>query len=182
MAAGTSRLGFAALCVIVASVAGAVDGSTDRRTKREDLIGAWRLTRIEVTGAKGDEVDPFYGTGSDGIMIYDAAGWFSVQIMGSRRPALDPPASRPEHGDAAHQARKAEALDSYYAYYGTWTFDAAASTVTHHALGALYPTEDGANYTQHVVVHGATMTFTRSQRSPGAQTVQTKVWERAAAQ
>jgi len=182
MAAGMSKLGFAALCVIVASVAGAVDGGAQQRTKRPDLIGAWHLTRVEVTGPKGEQVDPFYGTGSDGVLIYDAAGWFSVQIMGSHRPSLSPPASRPEPGDATRQALRAEALDSYYAYYGTWAFDAATSTVTHHATGALYPAEIGATYTQHVVVHGGTMTFTRSQGPPGAETVQTKIWVRGTAQ
>lgn len=170
----------AAILVAVSIGAGAGDMS-GQRTTREDLIGAWRLVRINVTGPQGPEEDPFYGTGSQGLLIYDPAGWFSVQIMGAQRPLLDVPKARPEQANAARQTLRAQALDSYYAYYGAWTFDPASSTVTHHADGALYPSEEGATYAQHVEVHGSTMTFTCSQGPPDHRTVQTKVWERAKA-
>ena len=147
-------------------------------TRREDLLGAWRLVGIEVKGPNGAERDPFYGAGSQGLLIYDASGWFSVQIMGQPRPSLDAPASRPEAPSARRDGIKAAAIDSYYAYYGTWSFDEASSTVTHHAVGALYPGEIQATYRQQVEVHGSRMTFTRTQGSAGHATVQTKVWER----
>ena len=164
---------------VLAAAAGAVcagDGGR-KHTAREDLVGAWRLVQIAVLGPQGPEVDPFYGSDSEGLLIYDAAGWFSVQIAGQNRPLLGVPNSRPQT-DMAGLALKEKALDSYYAYYGTWNFDAASSTVTHHAKGALYPAEHDAIYAQHVEVHGATMTFTRSQGSANHRTVQTKVWER----
>lgn len=179
MSVTLTRRWLAAGILAAASVAVGADDAGRHRTTREDLVGAWRLVRIDVTGPQGPEVDPFYGTGSEGLLIYDAAGWFSVQIMGSLRPLLGVPNTRPEHANAARQALEAQALDSYYAYYGVWTFDATSSTVTHHAKGALYPVEHDATYPQHVEVHGSTMTFTRSQGSADHQTVQTKVWERA---
>lgn len=146
--------------------------------RREDLLGAWRLVGIEVKGPNGPERDPFYGAGSEGLLIYDASGWFSVQIMGQPRPSLDAPASRPEARSARRDGIKAAAIDTYYAYYGTWSFDEASSTVTHRAAGALYPGEARATYRQKVEVHGSRMTFTRTQGSAGHATVQTKVWER----
>jgi hypothetical protein len=73
---------------------------------------------------------------------------------------------------------KAAVLDSYYAYYGTWSFDPETSTVTHHAKGALYPSEDEATYQQHVEVVGRRMVFSRMQNIAGHSTVQTKRWER----
>ena len=149
------------------------------RARREDLIGAWRLVRIEVSGPSRPDVDPFYGTGSDGLLIYDRAGWFSVQIMGANRPSVDVPARRPDPADSARRDLKAAALDSYYAYYGTWSFEAATSTVTHHAQGALYPSEHDAVYPQHVEVHGAHMIFTRTQVVNGERVTQSKVWIRA---
>ena len=165
MAAGLS---VSALC--------AADGTS--RTTRHDLIGAWRLVDIEVQGPAGRGRDPFYGTGSRGLLIYDASGWFSVQIEGSDRLPVPVPAARPvpAEGEVALRA-KAAALDSYYAYYGTWSFDAATSTVTHHAKGALYPGEDVAVYPQHVEVRGRQMIFTRTQNG----SVQTKRWERLSA-
>ena len=160
----------------------AADGSHSPPTTQQDLIGAWRLLNIEVEGPAGHEVDPFYGRGSRGLVIYDASGWFSVQIEGSDRPAVKVPSVRPAPQQSESAARaNAAVLDSYYAYYGTWSFDPVTSTVTHHAKGALYPSEDEATYPQHVEVVGRRMTFTRTQTVAGHSTVQTKRWERVSA-
>ena len=167
----------AALIAIVALAAPAM-ATEPPRTTRDDLVGAWHLVRIDVQGLAGSEVDPFYGSASEGLLIYDRDGWFSVQIMSAPRPALDVPATRPSVTGGAEAAAKERALDSYYAYYGTWTFDAVASTVTHHASGALYPSESRVTYTQKVAVKGSQMTFTRTQGMPPHQTIQTKLWER----
>jgi hypothetical protein len=153
----------------------AADSGHSPKTTQHDLIGAWRLMDIDVEGPAGRELDPFYGSGSRGLLIYDASGWFSVQIEGSGRPSVTVPAARPVPEQSESAARlKSAALDSYYAYYGTWSFDPATSTVTHHAKGALYPSEDAAVYPQHVGVVGRRMTFTRNQNGK----VQTKTWER----
>jgi Lipocalin-like domain len=148
---------------------------------RRDLIGAWRLVDIEVQGPAGREADPFYGEGSRGLLIYDASGWFSVQIEGSHRPTVQVPSQRPA-GDLTESAARlgAAALHTYYAYYGTWSFDPATSIVTHHAKGALYPGEDEATYAQHVEIGAGRMSFVRKQTVAGRVTVQTKVWERVA--
>ncbi len=157
----------------------AADAGHAPRMTRQDLIGAWRLVDIEVEGAAGREVDPFYGSGSHGLLIYDGSGWFSVQIEGSGRPALEVPSVRPVPRQDESAARlNAAALNSYYAYFGTWSYDQVTSTVTHHAEGALYPSEDGATYSQHVEVVGGRMFFKRTQTVAGRVTVQTKRWER----
>ncbi len=157
----------------------AADGGRATRMTQQDLIGAWRLAGIEVEGPAGREVDPFYGTGSRGLVIYDASGWFSVQIEGSGRPTLQVPSVRPAPDQSESTAQlKAAVLDSYYAYYGTWSFDQVTSTVTHHAKGALYPGEDEATYAQHVEIVGRRMIFSRTQNVAGHVTVQTKRWER----
>ena len=168
--------------LIVAALAvgtlGAADGRAPRTT-RQDLIGAWRLIDIEVDGR---EVDPFYGSGSRGLLIYDSSGWFSVQIEGAGRPALQVPSVRPVPEQKEATARlKSAVLDSYYAYYGTWSFDPATATVTHHAMGALYSGEDAATYAQHVEVAGRSLSFSRTQNVAGRVSVQTKRWERVSA-
>lgn len=155
----------------------------DKRTTQQDLIGAWRLVSIDVQGPAGREADPFYGNGSRGLLIYDASGWFSVQIEGADRPPVQVPDARPvpavagaasAAANSAAAAADSKALHSYYAYFGTWSFDPKTSTVTHHAKGALYPSEDAAVYPQHVEVANRRMTFSRIQNGK----TQTKVWER----
>lgn len=176
---GKCALMLAALSV--SALCAADDGHPPRVT-RQDLIGAWRLIDIDVQGTAGRESDPFYGSGSRGILIYDASGWFSVQIEGSDRPAVQAPSVRPASAQSESIARlKAVALDSYYAYYGTWSYDESTSSVIHHAKGALYPSEDDATYSQHVEILGRRLVFVRTQTVAGRTTVQTKRWERLSA-
>jgi hypothetical protein len=167
-------LAFSALC--------AADDGHPHRTTQQDLVGAWRLIDIEVEGPAGREAAPFYGTGSRGLLIYDASGWFSVQIEGAGRPAVPVPSVRPIPEQSESNARiSAAVLDSYYAYYGTWSFDSGTSTVTHHARGALYPGEDDATYAQQVDIKGRRLFFVRKQNVAGHLSVQTKRWERVSA-
>ena len=170
-------LAFTARAILALAVA-ALCTAADKRTTQQDLIGAWRLVSIDVQGPGGREADPFYGNGSRGLLIYDASGWFSVQIEGADRPPVRVPGARPAAGAAPAAAVAAaadsKALNSYYAYFGTWSFDPTTSVVTHHAKGALYPSEDAAVYPQHVEVVGRRMTFSRTQNGK----TQTKIWER----
>lgn len=165
---------------LLAVIALALSSANDNHTTQQDLIGAWRLVDIQVQGSAGREADPFYGNSSRGLLIYDASGWFSVQIEGADRPAVKVPVARPAAQSSTADSLKADskALHSYYAYFGTWSFDPATSTVTHHAKGALYPSEDAAVYPQHVEVVGRRMTFSRSQNGK----VQKKLWERVSGQ
>jgi Lipocalin-like domain len=175
-------LAASALCAADAGRGQPTTAGHGQPTTRQDLIGAWRLVDIDIEGPAGREVDPFYGSGTRGLLIYEASGWFSVQIEGSGRPAIPIPPVRPVVEQSDSTARlKASVLDSYYAYYGTWSFDQATSTVTHHSKGALYPAEDDATYPQHVEVVGKRMIFTRTQNVAGHLTVQTKKWERVSA-
>jgi hypothetical protein len=165
-------LAFTARAILALTVT-ALCAAADKHTTQHDLVGAWRLVSIDVEGPTGREADPFYGNGSRGLLIYDASGWFSVQIEGADRPSVRVPGARPVPAAAA-AAADSKALNSYYAYFGTWSFDPATSVVTHHAKGALYPSEDAAVYPQHVEVVGRRMTFSRTQNGK----TQTKVWER----
>jgi hypothetical protein len=179
----------------IAAVAAAEDSPPDRPSlTRRQLIGAWRLVRIDFAGPNGPLTDPFYQAGSQGLIVYDASGWMSCQIGAPQRavPAhrrsggrataaaqsavpesrLHPPATLPE------ARTEAAAYDSYYAYYGTWEFDAATSVVTHHVRASLLPGETGLDYAQAVTLEGGRLIFRVRQGTPGRETLRTKVWER----
>jgi hypothetical protein len=145
---------------------------------RQQLIGAWRLVAIEYSGPQGQAVDPFYQTGSSGIIIYDSSGWMSVQISSQNRPKWEVPAVRIPRPAKRDAALKAEAFDTYYSYYGTWEFDAAASVVTHHVKSSVIPAETGLDYAQTVTLEDGRLIFTVRSGSPGMETVRKKVWER----
>jgi hypothetical protein len=146
---------------------------------RQELIGAWQLVSIQRVGLHGPTIDPFYNTGSTGILIYDASGWMSVQIAGQPRPAMEVLGSRPTLNGVPELAQlKAAVLDTYYAYYGTWEYDEATSKVTHHVKSSLIPGETGLSYSQTVTLDHENLIFTIRQEVAGGTTVQKKVWKR----
>jgi hypothetical protein len=149
------------------------------RASQQELVGAWRLQSIELVGPNGATTDPFYGEGSSGILIYDASGWMSVQIVGAHRIAVDVPGARPSPNSTAEDERRTAAvLDTYYAYFATWDFDAAKSIVTHHVVASLFPSESGASYSQRVTLEGDHLIFTTDRQVAGSSVVQKKVWQR----
>jgi len=144
---------------------------------RQALIGAWRLVSIQILGPRGAMMDPFYNADSTGLLIYDASGWMSVQIVGQQRPAMQASSSRPTHDTAADAQLKAAVLDTYYAYFGTWEYDEASSTVTHHIQSSLIPGETGMSYSQIITLDGANLVFTTRRELPTGVAVQKKVWQ-----
>ena len=100
------------------------------------LVGAWRLVSVEGS-------DPTFHFAFDhptGVIIYDRSGWMSVQIdiKGARTPFPEGPA-----GGTSDE--KAIAFSNYIAYYGTYTLDLKAHTVTHHLQDAMWPNSRGVN-------------------------------------
>jgi hypothetical protein len=83
------------------------------------FIGTWRLVSID---------DPARGPHPIGVLMYDARGHMAVQVIpDTARPKFSGTIPTPEEAQAA--------LTGYTAYFGTYTIDEAAGTVTHHCAG-----------------------------------------------
>ena len=163
--------------------AAAPERSAAPHATRQALVGAWRLQSIEIIGPKGSRPDPFYNEDSSGLIIYDPSGWMSVQIVGQPRPSMDAPASRPAPAARApisprDAQLKAVVLDTYYAYFGTWEFDEATSTVTHSVKASLIPGETGLSYSQTATLEGGRLIFSVRQVTPEGTVVRRKIWTR----
>ncbi len=152
-------------------------GATPAPT-RQQLVGTWRLLSIEFCGPDGPVADPFYQSGSIGLIVYDPSGWMSVQIAAPDRPASNVPASRTHRAAGTEASLKALAFDSYYAYFGLWSYDAAESAVTHHVLSSLLPAEIGMDYRQEITLEGDRLIFTGRDPNHGKPTVRRKIWQR----
>jgi hypothetical protein len=93
------------------------------------FVGTWKL--VSITGLSPEQAKT-RGAHPTGMIIYDALGNMAVQIMPDRvRPKYD--AAQPKPEDAAG------AILAYTAYFGTYTVDEKAHTVTHHRKGNLNP-------------------------------------------
>jgi hypothetical protein len=166
------------LCASLLEAASTDLGDTSHPT-RPDLIGAWRLVRIEYSGPHGPIADPFYGADSTGVIIYDSSGWMSVHIVAPHRQAWEVPAARLSSIAMSQDLKlKAAAFDTYYTYFGTWDFDEGTSVVTHHVKSSLIPAETGLNYAQKATLESGRLVFTVRSGSKGEETVRRKIWER----
>jgi len=111
-------LGAIFLLVILVFQAGAVDtsGQTPPSGEAKRFIGTWRLV---------SEV-------STGLMYYDNLGNMAAQVMPNRsRGKYAGPQPTPEEAK--------EAITGYLAYFGTYTVDENARTITHHRKGNINP-------------------------------------------
>jgi Lipocalin-like domain len=143
----------------------------------DGLVGAWRLVSIETIRPNGEAIYPFYGRHPEGLLIYDRSGWMSVQIVSDPKPTVPLDSSR-EGFLAAPPAEKVAAVNGYYAYFGTWTVDPSASTVTHRIQQSLYPAERGEEGVRHLILQGNRLTLTAKAHEMGEDHERRLVWER----
>jgi hypothetical protein len=92
------------------------------------FLGTWKLVSIVSNG----QIDPAYGEHPVGQIYYDGTGHMAAQIMPDRR--------RPRFAGSSPTPEEAKsAISGYVAYFGTFTVDEKAHTVTHHRDGTLTP-------------------------------------------
>lgn len=143
------------------------------RAVAQKFIGAWRLVGIEGVGR---------GTGPGeqptGIILYDSAGHVAVQIdyTGKRLGFANGPL-------AGTTGEKAGAFDSYTAYYGTFSVNAAAGLVIHHLENSLNPSNVGRDNVRYYELQGNRMTLDIADDDNGRRlarkdTVRHLIWER----
>ena len=79
------------------------------------------------------EIIPGRGAEPKGIIYYDPSGAMAAQIAPDRRVRMAGPEPTPEEAKAA--------LADYVAYFGTYTIDERAGTITHHRQASVQPGE-----------------------------------------
>jgi hypothetical protein len=142
----------------------------------KSLVGTWMLTSREDR-TRDAAVHPDPGLGSDpvAVLIYDAAGNFAAQFMKRDRSRLEPAA--PAAGAAPNNSR---AQAGYDAYFGTYTVDDGAGTVTQRLAGALSAENVGMVLTRAMTVEGDELTIhLETNALDGVPIVRTLRWRRA---
>jgi hypothetical protein len=91
---------------------------------RKPFVGTWRLVSIE-----GGNNQASRGAKPTGMIMYDAHGYMAVQIVPDR--------PRPKWTGTPTPEQALEAMRGYTAYFGTYTIDEKAGTITHHRQGML---------------------------------------------
>jgi hypothetical protein len=160
------RCPFAVLTLLVVTQGLGSCGSSGAATARDRILGAWELQTRTVQRANGDVVnDPVLGQQPIGRLFYDASGHVALQMMRQGRPqAISEPA-------APEDARNARIVLGYDAYFGTFTVDEAAGTVTHHIEGSLFPEDLGKDFVRRFRVDGDTFELSFTSPSPDGSSI-----------
>lgn len=124
------------------------------------MLGIWRLkSRIDVDASGQRRIDPVMGADPLGMLCF-SSGHFSAQFMRRDRAATAPSAP------TAAGVNNSSAVNGYDAYFGTYTVDEAAGTITTVLEGAMAPANIGATFVRHVRVDGNQLTVSLPTTAP----------------
>ena len=139
------------------------------------LIGTWRLVSREDRTASGERrIDPSLGADPIALLVYDRRGNFAAQFMKRDRQ------SAPSTPGGAAGLNNSRAVGGYDAYFGSYTVDDLAGTVTQRLLGALSPENVGLVLTRSMRVSGDELVIQLDTASAdGTPVVRTLRWTRA---
>lgn len=138
-----------------------------------DLIGTWRLVSYEARTSSGEARYPL-GHDAVGQLLYDAAANMSAHVMRVDRPTFA--SNDPGSGT---DAEVRTAFEEHVSYFGTYTVDPIARTVTHHVRGASYPNWIGHDQIRHYRIDGSRLVLsTPPIPDRGEALVYTLTWER----
>jgi len=138
----------------------------------DSLPGTWELvSRIDTTDAGERRVEPSLGEDPIALLIYDRAGHFAAQFMRRDRSAAVVDA-------ASAGANNSRAVNGYDAYFGTYTIDDDAGTVTQHLHAALSPESVGMVLTRAMDVDGDKLTIRLRTTTGGEGVTRELVWRR----
>jgi len=101
------------------------------------LVGTWRLVLYEDRDATGHPHYP-YGNPPSGFFVYTASGQFFIQVAASPPAANLLPSFEDSSAGSLDRAELVRSLDSYSAYFGTYTVDTTKGVVIHHVQADLW--------------------------------------------
>ena len=108
-----------------------------QKTSLEQLVGTWTIVLVDNVLPDGGRVH-LYGSNPQGIVMFDAGGHYSLQIMSDGRPkfaASDKSKGTPEEYKAAVQGSNC--------HFGRYTVDERDHTVTLHVEHATFSNWEG---------------------------------------
>ena len=146
------------------------------RADEASVVGTWRLVSYEDKLPGSPSVYPF-GHDPKGLLIYDANGRMSIQIMKVPHPKVasgDDSQVTPEEKQALY--------DSYVAYFGTYSVNPDKGVVVHHVEADLADVYIGRDEERPFVLRGDTLILAPHWTVDGKEWHGIRVFERATGQ
>ena len=114
-----------------------------------NFAGTWRLVSCEAQASSGEIRYPL-GQHVVGQLFYDIHGNMSAHVMRADRPAF-----ASDDSGSGTDAEVRAAFEGHTSYFGTYTIDSSARTVTHHVHGASYPNWMGHDQIRYYRIDGS---------------------------
>ena len=137
------------------------------------IVGAWQLVTRTVRRSDGTVLaDSVLGEEPLGRLYYDASGVVSLQMMRLGRSAAIGKPTDPK--DSAN----ARVILGYDSYFGRYTVDERAGTITHRVEGSLFPEDLGKDFVRGFTLDGDTLTLKFTSAADGFEVTRTLVFQR----
>jgi hypothetical protein len=137
------------------------------------IVGTWKVVTYEDR-TEGQPVKYQFGEKPRGLLMYDATGHMSIQLMKVPHPKV---AARAE--EQVTPQEKIALYDAYTAYFGTYTVDAKRGVVTHHVEGDLADVFIGTDQQRPFEISGDRLILRPKWTEGGRQWTGLRVFERA---
>src|SRR6266536_2975181 len=102
-------------------------------TVQEKFVGTWTLVSFEFRLSDGTVTYPM-GRQATGMLMYDANGHVSAQMMRVDRPLF---ASGDQQKGTSEEVRTA--VEGYVSYFGDYEVNEEEKAVIHRTKGSLFP-------------------------------------------
>jgi len=137
------------------------------------VVGIWKLISVQTEADDGTVTCPF-GKDAAGLLMIDAKGYFSVQLMDTKRPSFK---SADPRGGTPREVKTA--FENYMGYYGTFDLDETKGVAIFHVRGAWLPNWIGSEQIRYYTLSGNRMSIsTAPVLFDGKKRVGKLIWER----
>lgn len=137
--------------------------------ERPRIEGAWRFVNEVDTRADGSVVSAGPAAGYEGLLIYTADGFMSVNVM---------PKGRRWRIDTAAPADLRETIEAGSADSGRYEVDPRSHTVTHLVAASLDPADEGKRLVRAYSLEGDTLSLSGTWSYHGETLKFTLTWSR----
>lgn len=137
------------------------------------IVGAWQLVTRTVRRSDGTVLaDSVLGEKPLGRLYYDASGVVSLQMMRlGRSAAIGKPADPKDSANA-------RVILGYDSYFGRYTIDERAGTITHRVEGSLFPEDLGKDFVRGFTLDGDSLTLKFTSAADGSEVTRTLIFQR----
>jgi hypothetical protein len=139
----------------------------------QELVGTWILVSIQLEKEDGKRTD-MYGPSPQGQQIFDTNGRFSLIITRS-----DVPKFASNNREAGTPEENKAAVQGSIAFFGTYTVDESAKTLTQHVESCSFPNFIGTDRNLSFSISGDELNSTTISKASTGTGSAYLVWKRA---